>query len=196
MFPRITKRTAVVGLAALSLTAVMTLLGACGGDDDSTGGGAAKGSSPAAKDDSKVANAGPVSGTDKEYVKDMCVSFNSYMDGVFKVIQSDPSSATDQAAIAKKLGPFLESFAKDVDKAKPPRDVKKYHDELVKQVKDSSEKLKSGKVKSLAELGQGVTPPKDLDPAILTRLSNAEKDVKECSEGQLAGIGGLFSAGK
>lgn len=66
---------------------------------------------------------------------------------------------------------------------------------MIKQLKDTSDKLKSGKITSIAELGQGITPPKGLDSAVKARLAAAEKDVKECKEGQLADIGGLFSAG-
>lgn len=197
-------RFVIPGIAALTL-AFATMLTGCGGDDDAASDSGGDAASTAKngddkkdddkKDDGKTSDAGPVSGTDKEYVKDVCVGFNTYMDSVFKVIQGDPSATSDQAVLVKKLGPLLEAFAKDVSKANPPKDVKKYHDQLVKQVKDSSEKLKSGKVTSLAELSEGVTPPKGLDPSIVARLSSAEKQVKECSEGQLAGIGGLFSAG-
>jgi hypothetical protein len=210
MVMKFLNRMTLIGGALLTFSSVFA---ACGGDDDdatSTGNAteasptvkddgkasdATNNSSPTAKGDGKAADAGPVSGTDKEYVKDICVAFNAYMDGALKAFSSDPSSAGDQAALVKKIGPLLETFAKEVAKAKPPRDVKKYHDELVKQTKDSSEKLKSGKITSLSELGQGVTPPKDLEPAIKARLANAEQDVKECQDGPLAGIGGLFGAG-
>ena len=193
-------RWLAVALAAVVVLSLTALFAACGGDDDSSSGSSSSnGKSDATKTsdstgDKKTgdANPGAVSGTDKEYVKDVCVVFNTYMEAVFKAISSDPSLSGDSDAIIKKIGPPLEAFGKGVAKARPPKDVKKYHDELVKTVNDTAAKLKSGKIKSLSELGALGTSSTQLDPDVKARLANAEKDVKECNEGQLAGIGGLF----
>jgi len=188
------------GLLVLSLGAAFA---SCGGDDDDapkdSPGASSSGDKGAKSDATKTgdtnasdANPGAVTGTDKQYVKDVCVVFNTYMDGVLKSFSADASVAGDEAAIIKKIGPLLEAFGKDVAKAKPPKDVKKYHDELVKTVNDTSGRLKAGKIKSLSELADVNSAQKELPADVKARLANAEKDVKECNEGQLAGIGGLF----
>ena len=185
---------ATASATVLMLFGVAALAAACGGDDDS---GNNDSSSPAAKpantqDAGKAADANGSaanpSGTDKEYVKDVCVAMNTYIDAFTKKFSADPTVLSDQDKMLKAIGPELEAFGKNLEKAKPPRDAAKFHEQMVKAVADLADRLKKGQIKSIQELGQFTQGRVD-EPtqAVKQRLAAASKDVAECRN-----TGGIF----
>jgi hypothetical protein len=155
-------------LLVLPLSAL--ILGACGGDDDSggsNGGGVTSGGS----------------GSDADYVKAICVGFNKYIADFTAAIAKDPTNATDPAKAMKASAPMLSDLADAVSKAKPPKDVKSYNDQLVKSMRDAAQQAKDGKITSFDQLGSIGNDVPEPSQAIKDRLSKAASGVSECSSG-------------
>lgn len=149
---------------------------ACGDDDDSGG-----------NNSGGVTSSG--SGSDTDYVKSVCVSFNKYVSDFSAQAAKDPTSLSDPTKAMKIAAPILSDLADSLSKAKPPKDVKSYHDGLVKSIRDVAQKAKDGKINSLDELsgiGDSVGEPSQ---DIQDRLSKAADGVTECNQGG----GSLFS---
>jgi len=198
------RRFAATPLLLLLLLGSVLAFVACGGDDDDGGTalnpngertdkdkddeGAASSDSNDTKDDAKT-NAG--TGDDKPYAKSLCVSLDAYLAKFLDEAGKDPELLTNQEKTIKVAGPILDDLAKNLSKAKPPKDMAKYHDELVKNVRDVAKKANDGTITSLdqfSDISANVEePPQDVQD----RLSKAARDTPECADSLLGGD--LFS---
>lgn len=174
-----------VVLALLSLGLV-----ACGDDDDHGGGVAGPGStgSNATKSSGGSSSGGgasaPGSGSEKAYVADLCKASKDFQTAMTK-LTSDPSKLSDQNAAMKAFAEPFENFANAVSRAKPPSDVKDYHNQVVKALQDVVAKLKKGDPEALNSLGDTAipTPPASLSD----KYDKLAKDNKDCANSGLFG---------
>lgn len=155
------------------------LLSACGGD------GMAKPPTPG-----PTPTRGSVSETDRAYIGAVCTAFNTYLTSFSNATQRDPQLFSDQAKLLKTAAPILETFAKDLGKAKPPKDMANYHDALVERVKTIATKAKGGMVVTTEELA-GVSKGAPLPPGtVRDRLEEAAAGLPQCA--QSGGTDALF----
>ena len=90
----------------------------------------------------------------------------------------------------KTAAPILDSFAKDLDKAKPPKDMANFHDALVERVKTIATKAKGGMVVTPEELA-GISKGAPLPPGtVRDRLAEAAANIPQCA--QSGGTDALF----
>ncbi len=142
------------GPALLAIPAALALaFAACGGD----GGGGL--------------------GTDEEYVDDLCGAFQSLqenMDGLFE----DLSGEADEQKVAEAFAEPFEEFLNELKKARPPADVKPYHDELVDSFEQTVKAIKDGDMNALDNTDDVSDPPEDIQ----ARLEKAAENNKTCQE--------------
>ena len=99
-----------------------SLFASCGGDDDSGGGG---------------------TGSDAAFVSDICkagAKFSKSMDN----LQKDLANEKDVDKLAEKASKPFETFAAEFSKAKPPSDLKEWHENTSKGLTAASKSLKDG----------------------------------------------------
>lgn len=155
----------------LAFALASTLLAAC------SGGGLAKPPTPG-----PTPTRGAVAGTDTEYMRQVCRAFGRYLTDFGAETQRDPNLFSDQAKLLRVAAPILANFARDLDKAKPPKDMANYHDALVERVKTSASKAKGGLVLTSAELGN-FSKDAPLPPVtVRERIAEAASSVPECAE--------------
>lgn len=162
----------IVLAAVLAVAAVG--LAACGGDDDggskTSGGGG-------------IASSGGT-GSDENYVADLCKASKDLQAAITKMT-ADPSKLTDQDAAMKAfIGPF-EDFSKSLAKAKPPKDLKDYHEQMVKTLNDTVAKMKKGDATALQSLSGTDLP--DPPASVKDRLDKLAAKNKDCTDSGLFG---------
>lgn len=130
--------------------------------------------------------------SDREYAKAVCSAFNRYLTSFGAASQRDPQLFADQAKMLRVAAPILETFYKDLKKAKPPKDVANFHGALVEKVDIIAKKAKSGQLISTQELAN-VTKGAPLPPGtVRSRLVEAAASIPEC--GTSGGMDALFGA--
>ena len=151
-------------MAALALTASLGLA-ACGGGDDDDDGGSGGGSGG--------------TGSDEKYVSDLCKATLDFSKAIEKV-SSDPSKLSSAGDISKAFsGPF-EDYAKAISKANPPKDLKEYHNQVVKTLNDASKAMKGGGgLEGLAALGNDFPEPPQATQDRLQKIADKNKDCKD-----------------
>ena len=143
------------GALFLGATAATFGLAACGGDDDGGGGG---------------------TGTDDEYVGAICGALLTFQDDITKVIADSSGDETDEEAAELLVKP-LEAYVSNLKKAKPPSDVKEYHEDIVKKTEDAVKQIKDDKnLDAFDEIGDPKEPPQD----IKDRLDAAASKNADC----------------
>lgn len=150
------------GIVPVALGA--TLFAACGGDDNGGGGGSG-------------------SGSDEDYVAAICkagLNFTKDLEEVFK----DPSALADEKKAMEKLADIFEDFANDFAKAKPPADLKDWHNDASKQLKDGVKQIKDGDLES--GIFAGDTPFPEPPAEAGERLQKAAESNKDCIEADFA----------
>ena len=180
--------------AGLVLVLAMVALAACGDDDDkgssSSGGlgGPGGGSSTTSSSNNNSSSGGgasaPGSGSEKAYVAELCKASKDFQTAMTK-ITADPSKLSDQSAAMKAFTEPFENFANAVSKAKPPSDVKDYHNQVVKVLNDTVAKLKKGDPAALQSLGDTniPTPPANISD----KYDKLAKDNPDCANTGLFG---------
>ena len=142
---------------------------ACGGDDDKS-----------SSSDSSGSSANIATGSDTQYVADICKATKKFSDDLDKVMK-DAASLKNPDDIAKKFtGPF-EDFSNAFAKAKPPKDLKDWHAQTSKNLKDLVAKLKKGDAATLASAFDSNPigdPPKEAQD----RLQKAAANNKDCKD--------------
>ena len=152
-------------MAALALTASFGFV-ACGGDDDDDGGGDSGGSSGG-------------TGSDEKYVGDLCKATLVFSKAIEKVT-ADPSKLNNASDISKAFADPFEDYAKSVSKAKPPKDLKQFHDDVVKTLNEAAKAMKSGgDLDALSSLGGDFPEPPKAAQDRLQKVADKNKDCKE-----------------
>jgi hypothetical protein len=163
----------------LAIVLATALLGACGGD------GAAKPPTPG-----PTPTRAAVSEQDLAYAGAVCSAFGRYLNAFTAETQRDPQLFADQAKLLRVAGPILETFGRDLDRAKAPKDMANFHDALVQRVKTMAQKAKSGAVVSTAELAD-LSKGAPLPPTtVRDRLAEAANARPDCA--QTGGMDALF----
>lgn len=153
-------RLAWLLLAPAMLTMVFA---ACGGGDDDDGGG------------------GGGTGSDEAFVASICKSFNTFSTDLDKVMK-DASSLTDEKAAAKKFAEPFDKLATNFANAKPPKDLKDWHSDASKVLKDAAKAMKDGDLAALENLDDLPDPPSGASD----RLEKIAKDNKDCQAADFA----------
>ncbi|MGE3074544.1 MAG: hypothetical protein AB7N24_00330 [Dehalococcoidia bacterium] len=165
--------------ALLAVMVAAALLSACGG------GGAARPPTPG-----PTPTRAAVSDVDVSYMRIVCRAFGRYTTDFGNEIQKDPNLFSDQSKLLRIAAPILETFAKDLDKAKPPKDMANFHKSVVDRVKTTASKAKGGLVITPEEV-QNITKGSPLPPVtVRERLDEAADALPEC--GPFGGTDALF----
>lgn len=97
-----------------------------GGDDDGGGGGGPSGS-----------------GSDEEYVQSLCDSFEHFSEAMEDLLTGVDQDSSVEELTAAFVEPF-EHFVDDLKDARPPSDVKPYHDDLIEQMQSVVDRIEDG----------------------------------------------------
>jgi hypothetical protein len=127
---------------------------------------------------------GSSGGSDSSYVAAICAAELKFTASINAVMSdpktlSDPKALTDPTFLSSKLGASFDQFAKDFANAKPPSDIKDWHNSTAKQFSDMAAQLKSGKDMSTLF---GATSPAMPDPPAeaQARLAKVAATNKDC----------------
>lgn len=142
------------GALFLGLGAAAFGLAACGGDDGGGGG----------------------TGSDEQYVGAICSALLTFQDDLAKVVAGAKGDETDEEA-AKLIVEPLEKYLSNLKKAKPPADVKEYHNDVVAKTTDAVKKIKEDKnLDAFNEIQDSKEPPQK----IKDRLNAAAEKNEDC----------------
>lgn len=156
------RRGRIAGFSSLVLG--VAIVAGCGGDDD--GGSSGK------------------TASDEEYVGAMCDSFNTFTEDLLgKVFAAAASGGSEEEAEKKALEAAEEVFKPLVDDMKAmgvPKDVREYHDEMVKQLEEVLKAIEDGDSAALenADFGEDLEIPADIQERL---QAVAEKD-EDCAD--------------
>lgn len=186
-----------MGAFAVAAMSGALLLGACGGDDNGgkspadmagnkTESTAPAGDSTAKSEPTKSSSGNKVAtGGDEQYVKDICNAGTKMLKAFEKAMSgptpSDPSKALD-AMMAAFVEPF-DQMAKDMQKAKPPKDLAEWHSAAVKQLQELVKNMKDGKLNGSEDLFNDAEDPfPEMPAAAEERLQKIAEKTPECQE--------------
>ncbi|MCC7364500.1 MAG: hypothetical protein IT303_09005 [Dehalococcoidia bacterium] len=144
---------------------------ACGGDDDGGSGGG--------------------TGSDEEYVADICKGMNDFMEDFGAAFEDlDLESTNEDDMIDAFVKPF-ESLANAFEDAKPPSDLKDWHSDAVDALNDMVKAMKDGDAGALENDALGDIP--DMPEDVAERLGKIAEDNEDCQASEELG-GGFFGA--
>ena len=126
----------------------------------------------------------PASAADKEYVKDLCLATQDFVDGVLKKISTDSSLTVDNTRLLTAFGPLLQDFTDRAGGLKPPADWKADHDRIITTTRDMLANIRSGELKTFQQFTQtfaGTGTQKPLNAAAWKRLDGIIGETAECS---------------
>lgn len=131
-----------------------------------------------------LACGGSSGGSDTSYVAAVCSAEKKFSDSLQAItsdpkLLTDPKAATDPTFLSSKLAPAFDQFAKDFANAKPPSDVKDWHNATAKQFADMAASVKSGKDISQLFSGDGANIPAP-PGAASDRLGKIAATNKDC----------------
>jgi len=152
------------GFLPVALGAVL-LAGCGGGGDGGSGGG---------------------TGSDEKFVSDICkagLNFSKSLEDIFK----DPAALADEKKAIEKLSGSFEDFANDFAKAKPPADLKAWHSDASKQLKEGVKQIKEGDLEGGIFAGDSPFPEPPGDAG--DRLSKLAETNDDCIEADFAFTG-------
>lgn len=159
------KRWVLYGsVAALALGAMAFT--ACGGDDDDDSGSSSSSSSGG-------------TGSDEKFVADICKAGSQFSKDLEKATTS-LGNTSDPKKAAQALAKPFEDFANAFDKAKPPKDLKDWHDTASDKLKTAVAALKKGDLEAdiFTQDEPFPDPPKDA----ADRLSKIADNNKDCQD--------------
>jgi len=145
-----------LGIAPLVIGAMA--FGACGDDDD--GGGGSR------------------SGSDEEFVADLCAAMKQFDEDITKVF-SDPSAFEDEDEAVEALSEPMRNLANAFEDARVPNDLRDWHEKASKALNDTVDKLESGDFdESTFEDDPFEDPPQDA----VDRLQKLAEDNEDCQD--------------
>jgi hypothetical protein len=132
----------------------------------------------------------PVSEVDSTYARTICRAFGRYLTALGDQTKADPSLFSDQARLLRVAAPILDTFEKDLEKAKPPKDVANFNKALIERVKVIAKQAKNGKVVTVQQLST-ISKGAPLPPqTVRDRLAEASDAFPECQ--QSGGMDAVF----
>ncbi|MGE0601799.1 MAG: hypothetical protein AB7J35_20655 [Dehalococcoidia bacterium] len=117
-------------------------------------------------------------GSDKEFVTDLCDA-TTQLKTDFAAAVKDASGQTDSGKAVDRLIPPLEAFVKAFDDAKPPKDLKEWHNAASDQLAAAVEKFKTEKTLASLE-GFGDSPVPDPPADAKARLREVAQNIDAC----------------
>jgi hypothetical protein len=152
----------LISTTALGAVALGVTFAACGGSDSG-----------------ESASAGGTS-SDETYVAAVCSAGAQFFKDIEKAQAAalksidDPSSDEAEKIAAKAMAEPVATFAKNLRRATAPKDVKKYHDEMVSNLDKAAKGLKDGDMGALSAMDMSDAPADVSDR--LDKLASANKD--------------------
>lgn len=119
-------------------------------------------------------------GSDEDYVRDVCGAMAKFDEGLDDLLGSSPSSLDEIEELTKDMGSLFKDMANDLDDANPPADAKEANDALVSFLKEAAETLESGDIEAIDSLGE--EPEFSLPEDVEARLSAVAEDIEECDD--------------
>lgn len=151
-------------LAAIAVLAV--LFAACrGGGGDDTG-------------DIKVTGD---TGSDQQFVAAVCKAYKSFNTELTRVLQDTGNIKSPEDLTKRYAGPF-DTLARAFAKAKPPKDLKDWHEGAAKQLADVAARLQKGNLDAAAGLGANPIPSLPASAGAAERLNSVVGTTKECKD--------------
>ena len=119
-------------------------------------------------------------GGDEQYVKSLCAASAKFAKSLEELLPKlvQAKSEKDAKKIAGDLVKPVDEFTSAMSKAKPPSDVKEYHDSFVKALRDMSAKLKAGDAETAFDNAASAPPP----ASVQARLDKVAQNNKDCQE--------------
>jgi len=153
------------GVATLAIGAMAFT--ACGGDDDDGGGG-----------DSGSSSSGGT-GSDEKFVADICKAGAKFSKDLEKAT-ANLGNSTDPKKAAQSLAEPFEDFSNAFAKAKPPKDLKEWHDAAADKLKEAAASLKKGDLEAdiFTQDEPFPDPPKEASDR-LTKIADKNKDCQD-----------------
>lgn len=146
-------RALLTAAGVLAVTSMMLVFTACGGDSSSGG-----------------------TGTDEAYVSSVCKAMLKFSDSLNAMDPTKLKSEDD--AIKAITGPF-DQLLKDLKAAKPPKDVKSYHDEVVATFQKANDQIKKNKDMSALTDAETPEPPPAAIKDRLQKIADKNADCKK-----------------
>lgn len=156
-------RKALIG-AGLAVALVFI---SCGGDESSSSGG---------------------DGTDKGFVKAVCSAVNRFRTDATEQIATNPGSLGSEESLSKIMAKPFARFVENFSEAKPPADLKEWHDTATEELERVLKEVNAGK--GGGEIFQDSTLFIEPGAEQQERLLAAADGVSEC-EGATVIFGGL-----
>jgi hypothetical protein len=160
-----TRRKWLISICLASFALGATLFAACGGDDDSSGG---------------VPSGG--TGSDEQFVADICKAGAKFSTDIQAVLAA-AASLSDPAKAAQKMAVPFQDFSDAFAKAKPPSDLKDWHNTASAKLKDAAAALKKGDLES--DIFTQDSPIPDLPQSAQDRLQKIADNNKDCQAADL-----------
>ncbi len=113
-------------------------------------------------------------GSDEKYVAAICDAGLKFQNELLKLFTDIDDDASDED-VAKAFAKPLEEFAKGVSNARPPADMKAWHDQTVKALNASVSEIKKGNLDALDD-----DPIGDPPAAAAARLQKVAEKNKDC----------------
>lgn len=157
------KRTSYVAFF-LSMALLVSLLSACGGGDKTAENALSYSATP---------------GNDNEYVAAYCKAQAQFQDAMGDALQ-DPSKLADASQFDKLYEQPFERYVQALESARPPSDLVKYHESLVRTLGGIVQSMKdSKKIDALVDQASKIPqPPKDAAHRLQSIAANNADCVK------------------
>jgi hypothetical protein len=135
---------------------------ACGGDDDGGSGGGGGGGT----------------GNDRDYVAAICKAQLGFFQDLEKAIDEATGDETEEQVV-EILAPALDRWVANIRNARPPADIRDYHNEVVRVAADAVNRIKETKsVDALDTLDSIPEAP----AAVRDRLNAVAQENADCRE--------------
>lgn len=114
-------------------------------------------------------------GSDERYVRDVCSAFSAFNTSTTKLLE-DEELLADEGKLGEEFGKLITDLAERLSRAKPPSDVRTYHDQLVAEFKRLGDRIGSGDFSGFESGPEIPEPPQ----AVQDRLRAVAEKTKEC----------------
>jgi hypothetical protein len=122
---------------------------------------------------------GSSGGNDKDFVTDLCHAATDLRGGIQQAIK-EGSTSTDANKTVDLISAPIDQFVKDFADARPPKDLKEWHDGASQQLQQTAQNFKQqNTLAALTDFGHSPVP--DPPAAAKARLEDVAKSVPDCN---------------
>ena len=155
------RRLLFLGFAPVALGALA--LAGCGGDDDDDGGG----------------GGGSRTGSDEEFVTDLCAALKDFNDDISEVFSDPESFGEDEDKIAEAMSEPFRNLADSFDEMRVPNDLKDWHSDASEAMNKLADQLEDG---NFDEASLEEDPFEDPPQDVIDRLQKLADDNEDCQD--------------